>query len=51
MFKEYQDVFSWLYQDLKMCEARIIQHIIPLRPEVKPFPAKDVKISPIPGNL
>jgi hypothetical protein len=37
LFKEYQDVFAWSYRDLKTYDTRIIQHTIPLKPEVKPF--------------
>jgi hypothetical protein len=46
LFKEYQDVFAWSYQDLKMYDTRIIQHTIPLRPEVKPFQQKLWKFHP-----
>jgi len=44
--KEYQDVFSWSYQDLKTYDTRIIQHTIPLIPEVKPFQQKMQKFHP-----
>ena len=37
LFREYKDVFSWSYQDLKTYDTRIIQHIIPLILEVKSF--------------
>ena len=37
IFREYQDVFAWSYQDLKTYDICIIQHIIPLKPRVKPF--------------
>jgi hypothetical protein len=37
MFKEYQDVFSWSYQELKTYDACIIQHTILLKSRVKPF--------------
>jgi hypothetical protein len=37
LFKQYQDLFSWSYRDLKTYDTRIIQHTIPLKPEVKPF--------------
>jgi hypothetical protein len=46
LFKEYQDVFAWSYQDLKTYDTRIIQHTIPLRPEVKPFQQKLRKFHP-----
>jgi hypothetical protein len=31
-FRQYQDVFSWSYQDFKTYDTRIIQHTILLRP-------------------
>jgi hypothetical protein len=37
LFREYQDVFAWFYQELKMYDTRIIQHTIPLKSRVKPF--------------
>jgi hypothetical protein len=37
LFKEYKDVFSWSYQELKMYDTRIIQHTIPLKSGIKPF--------------
>jgi hypothetical protein len=35
LFKEYIDVFSWTYYDLKAYDKTIFQHIIPLREEAK----------------
>jgi hypothetical protein len=37
LFKEYQDVFAWSYQELKTYDTRIIQHTIPLKYGIKPF--------------
>jgi hypothetical protein len=37
LFKQHQDVFAWSYKDLKTYDTLIIQHTIPLKPEVKPF--------------
>jgi hypothetical protein len=37
LFKDYQDIFTWSYQDLKTYDTNIIQHTIPLRKDVKPF--------------
>jgi hypothetical protein len=34
-FKEYLDVFTWTYNDLKAYDKAIFQHIIPLREEAK----------------
>jgi len=36
-FKEYQDVFTLSYQDLKTYDTKIIQQTIPHRQDVKPF--------------
>jgi len=36
LFKQYQDVFTWSYKDLKTYDTRIIQYTIPLKLEVKP---------------
>jgi hypothetical protein len=33
LFKEYLDVFTWIYDDLKAYDEIIFQHIIPLREE------------------
>jgi len=37
LFKEFQDVFTWSYEDLKSYDTSIIQHTIPLKPNQKPF--------------
>jgi len=31
LFKEFQDVFSWSYTDLKSYDTSVIQHTIPLK--------------------
>jgi hypothetical protein len=31
LFKEYFDVFSWSYDDIKSYNKSILQHIVPLR--------------------
>jgi hypothetical protein len=36
-FKEYMDVFSWIYEDLKTYDTSIIQHRIPLKLGTNPF--------------
>jgi hypothetical protein len=41
LFKEYNDVFSWAYDDLKAYDKMIFQHIIPLREEVKSSETKN----------
>jgi hypothetical protein len=37
LFREYQDVFAWSYQELETYDTRIIHHIVPLKAGVKPF--------------
>ena len=40
LFKEFQDVFTWSYEDLKSYDTLVIQHTIPLKPNQKPFKQK-----------
>ena len=40
LFKEFVDVFSWSYEDLKAYDTEIIQHNIPLKENQKPFKQK-----------
>jgi len=35
LFKEFQDVFAWTYEDLKSYDTSVIQHTIPLKPNQK----------------
>lgn len=37
LFKEFQDVFAWSYEDLKSYDTSVIQHTIPLKENQKPF--------------
>ena len=37
LFKEFSNVFSWSYEDLKAYDMKIIQHKIPLKENQKPF--------------
>ena len=46
LLKEYVDVFSWSYEDLKTYDTSIIQHKVPLKPNVKPFRQKLRRINP-----
>eukprot|EP00253_Pinus_taeda_P028367 PITA_28367 len=46
LFKEFQDVFAWSYEDLKSYDTSIIQHTIPLKPNQKPFKQKLRRIIP-----
>lgn len=47
MFKEFQDVFAWSYEDLKSYDTSVIQHTIPLKPNQKPFKQKLRRINPM----
>jgi hypothetical protein len=46
LFKEYIDVFTWGYEDLKSYDTSIIQHKIPIKEENKPFRQKLRRINP-----
>ena len=37
LLKEYVDIFAWSYEDLQTYDTSIIQHKVPLKPNVKPF--------------
>ena len=37
LFKQYKDVFSWTYEELKTYDTKIIQHVIPIRARDKPY--------------
>jgi len=37
LFKEFQDVFAWSYEDLKSYDTSVIQHTRPLKPNQNPF--------------
>ena len=47
LFKEFQDVFAWSYEDLKSYDTSVIQHTIPLKPNQKPFKQKLRIINPV----
>ena len=46
LLKEYVDIFAWSYEDLKTYDTSIIQHKVPLKPNVKPFRQKLRRINP-----
>ena len=46
LFKDFQDVFSWSYEDLKSYDTSIIQHKIILKGDHKPFKQKLRRINP-----
>jgi hypothetical protein len=35
--KEFPDVFAWSYEDLKVYDTKVIQHVIPIKEDHKPF--------------
>jgi hypothetical protein len=37
LFREYKDMFTWTYEGLKTYDMKIIQHVIPLKENAKPF--------------
>jgi hypothetical protein len=47
LLRKYKDVFAWSYDELKTYDTSIINHKIPLNPEVKPFRQKLRQINPI----
>ena len=46
LLKEYKDIFAWTYDDLKTFDPNIMQHTIPIDPNIKPFQQKLRKIHP-----
>ena len=44
--KEFVDIFCWSYEDLRTYDTNIIQHKVPLKPNVKPFRQKLRRINP-----
>jgi hypothetical protein len=46
LFKEFQDIFAWSYDDLKEYDKSIFHHIIPLKEGSKPFKKKLRIINP-----
>jgi hypothetical protein len=40
LFKEYKDVFAWVYDDLRNFHPNIIQHVIPMKPQTQSFQQK-----------
>ena len=40
LMKDFPDVFSWSYEDLKVYDTSIIQHVIPIKEDHKPLKHK-----------
>ena len=47
LLKEHVDVFAWSYDELRTYDTSIIQHKVPLKPNVKPFRQKLRRINPV----
>lgn len=47
LFREFQDVFAWSYEDLKSYDTSVIQHTIPLKENQKPFKQKLRRVNPV----
>ena len=47
LFKDFKDVFSWGYKDLKSYDTSIIQYKIPLKENQNPFKKKIRRINPV----
>jgi hypothetical protein len=47
LLKEFVDVFSWTYEDLRTYDTSIIEHKIPLKEEAKPLGKKLRQINPM----
>jgi hypothetical protein len=47
LLKEFPDVFSWTYEDLKTYNTSVIEHKIPLKREENPFRQKLRQINPM----
>ena len=40
LLREFSEVFTWTYEDLKTYDTSVIEHKIPLKEEAKPFKQK-----------
>jgi hypothetical protein len=47
LLREFVDVFSWKYEDLRTYDTDIMEHKIPLKEETKPFRQKLRQINPM----
>jgi hypothetical protein len=45
--RQFSDVFSWSYEDMKVYDKGIIQHTIPIKEDQKPFRQKLRRINPL----
>jgi hypothetical protein len=47
LMKDFPDVFSWSYDDLKVYDTKVIQHVIPLKEDQRHFKQKLRWINPL----
>ena len=47
LFKHFQDVFAWSYEDLKFYETSIIHHKIPIKEDQKHFKQNLRMVNPV----
>jgi hypothetical protein len=47
LLDEFQDAFSWSYEDLCGFDTGIIQHAIPIQEDIKPIRQKQRPINPV----
>jgi hypothetical protein len=45
--KDFPDVFAWSYEDLKVYNTRMIQNVIPIKNDHKPFKQNLRRINPL----
>jgi hypothetical protein len=45
--KDFLDVFPWSYEDLKVYDTKVIQHLISIKDDQKPFKQKLRRINPL----
>jgi hypothetical protein len=47
LMKYFSEVFAWSYDDLKVYDTKVIQHVIPLKEDQNPFKQKLRRINPM----
>jgi hypothetical protein len=47
LMKYFPDIFTWSYEDLKVYDTKVIQHVIPLKEDQKSFKQKIRWINPL----
>jgi hypothetical protein len=47
LIRQYKDIFSWSYDELRTYDTTIMEHKIPLKQGVKPFRKKLMQINPM----